>query len=139
MTRRRWLLAAALVLFAVGIGWGYLRLWRTPPLVESSRVRLHLIDRRHTHIVQGAAFSPRADLVASGSVDATARVWAVEDGRTVQTFRHPAGVTDVAFSPDGQLLATTSYDSQVRLWRIADGALLRTLGGHAQTAWCVAF
>jgi WD40 repeat protein len=45
----------------------------------------------------------------------------------------------VAFSPDSQLVAATSRSGAVRLWDISSGRELRTLIGHPDAAYSVAF
>ena len=44
----------------------------------------------------------------------------------------------MAFSPDGRLLATAG-EKTVRLWNPATGERIRTLTGHTDSVWAVAF
>ena len=94
----------------------------------------------HWDGVRSIAFSPGGDLIASASVDATARVWSVATGRQVLLLKgHTDAVSGVAFSPDGQRIATASSDKTVKLWDAATGKELHTLEGHTKPVWCVAF
>ena len=86
------------------------------------------VCKGHTDRINSVAFSPRGDLFASGSSDATVRLWKAADGSAGPVLKgHQAGVFAVAFDPDGRLLASASGDGTVRLWRVADGGTERTL------------
>lgn len=60
--------------------------------------------------------SPDGALVATASLDGTAKLWDLATGREVLTlFGHDGPVNTVAFSPDGRFLATASGDGTVAL------------------------
>src|SRR5207253_9768894 len=74
-------------------------------------------------------------LVASGSGDATARLWVLSTGTALHTLQcypggietvqgYLGGIETVAFSPDGRLLATGTYEPALRLWDVASGKLI---------------
>jgi WD40 repeat protein len=76
----------------------------------------------HHDLVQGVTFSHDGSVVATGSLDATIRLWNVETGEPFATFEgHLQDAIDVAFSPDGRTLASIGAGRDVKLWHIATG------------------
>ncbi|KAF8883655.1 WD40-repeat-containing domain protein [Gymnopilus junonius] len=81
------------------------------------------ILRGHTNAVFSVAFSPDSKLVASGSWDATIRLWNAETGAAVQVLiGHMAAVRSVAFSPEATLVVSTSDDRTIRVWDLKAGS-----------------
>ena len=73
----------------------------------------------HQDFVSGIAFSPDGELLATGSVDASIRLWSAKDGRNIATLTgHMEEATDVAFSPDGRTLASVGFHSTVMFWHV---------------------
>ena len=93
------------------------------------------------------SFSPDRKILASGSNDATIRLWDAITGNEILTLStYTNAVFAVAFSPDGKILAGGSvYDSQlgrsdlIRLWEIPSGRILATLAGHTSTVRVLRF
>jgi WD40 repeat protein len=104
----------------------------------------------HTNGVNSVAFSPDGRLLASGSLDRTIKLWEVASGSEVRSLYGQADwVRSVAFSPDGKLLASGScgkrrgfgycIQGEIKLWDVASGREVRTLSGHTDWVWSVAF
>ncbi|MDJ0580775.1 TIR domain-containing protein [Crocosphaera sp.] len=77
----------------------------------------------HQGAVNGVAFSPNSDLIASASSDNTVKLWA-RNGRLLTTLGQPDSktthqgvVTKVTFSSDGQFLVSASEDKSIKIWR----------------------
>jgi class 3 adenylate cyclase/GTPase SAR1 family protein len=86
------------------------------------------------------AFDRKGGTLASGSVDATVKLWDVDSGRPLRTLRgHNDLVYSVAFDRQGGTLASGSYDATVKLWDVASGRLFRTLEGHTDSVHAIAF
>jgi WD40 repeat protein/transcriptional regulator with XRE-family HTH domain len=92
----------------------------------------------HTAGVRCVTLSADGGLLASGSEDATVRLWEPGSGRLLATLQgHTKVVRGVTLSADGQLLASSSEDGTVRLWEAGSGRLLATLQGHTTGVWSV--
>lgn len=79
----------------------------------------------HLHYVFCVAFNPVSDhLVASGSYDATVRIWDLKKGKCVLTLTgHTEPVTSVHFDRDGLRLVSGSWDGTVRVWDLGPRGL----------------
>jgi WD40 repeat protein len=88
----------------------------------------------HGDRVRCLAFSLNGEMLATGSLDETVRLWRLPDGYPLLTVEMPqdrpgslSWVVDLALSPDGEILAVALFDNTVRLFRVDDGQLLHTL------------
>jgi len=70
----------------------------------------------HTRQVQDLAYSPDSALLATASIDGTARIWDARTGQELRELDHPDAVNNVAFSPDGKSVATLDFDGSIRIW-----------------------
>jgi WD40 repeat protein len=86
------------------------------------------------------AFSPDGSLIVSASWDYTFKLWGVQSGQELQTFKgHLNAVIAVAFSPDRTMIVSASADKTIKLWDVQLGKELRTLEGHTDSVRAVAF
>lgn len=106
---------------------------------EEIKSNIFILDKTligHTSDVWTVKFSPDGNLIASGSVDSTVRIYN-RNGALVKILHQPEGITYLDFSPGGKYLATGSYDGKVRLW--TTGGILIKEFNYNQPAWTIAF
>src|SRR5690606_29477491 len=66
----------------------------------------------------------------SGSDDNTLKLWDIETGREIRTFKgHASLVLSVAISSDGRRALSGSYDHTLKLWDIETGKMLAEFSG----------
>jgi WD40 repeat protein len=90
--------------------------------------------------VLSVAFSPNAELLATGDTIGEVQLWQVSDGQKYLTCQgHTNRVWSVIFSPQGDCLASCSDDCTIKLWDASTGACLNTLQGHTDWVHALAF
>ena len=111
----------------------------------SSNTKLEIFPQvGHSVKVLSVAFSPDGNLIASGSADATIKLWN-RNGRLLRTFNgHTGMVASIAFSPDGRTILSggsdfRSLDNTLKLWDVATGKEIRTFTGHPTQVKSVVF
>jgi len=82
--------------------------------------------------VASARFSPKGDLIVTGSWDNSAKIWNAQTGRVIRKLEggHTSFVNTAVFSPDGLFVLTASDDGTAKLWNVETGEVAKTLEGH---------
>jgi WD40 repeat protein/tRNA A-37 threonylcarbamoyl transferase component Bud32 len=114
---------------------GVITIWKIP-----TGEKLHTL-RGHGSGVQGVAFSPDGERLASCGADRLVMIWDAGAGTVLHVLRgHGAPVRAVAFAPDGRTLTSAGgMDGSVRVWDAETGLCRHTLRGHTAEVWGVAF
>jgi WD40 repeat protein len=122
---------------AIGHRDGTVRLWQ----VATGEASLPLAG--NTGLIFSLALSRDGRMLITGGRDGNLCLWVLPTGELHQVIETKVGAIRVlAFSPDGKFLASGHEDLAVRLWTFdAQGHLhlQRTLVGHTQNIWSVAF
>jgi COMPASS component SWD3 len=82
----------------------------------------------HNNAIYTVSFSPRGNIVASGSYDEAVRLWDVRSGKCMKTLpAHGDPVSGVHFNRDGTMIVSCAHDGLIRIWDVSTGQCLRTL------------
>ncbi|KAK0618450.1 WD40-repeat-containing domain protein [Bombardia bombarda] len=82
----------------------------------------------HHNYVYCLAFSPKGNILASGSYDEAVFLWDVRAGRLMRSLpAHSDPVSGIDFCRDGTLVVSCSTDGLIRIWDTQTGQCLRTL------------
>ena len=77
------------------------------------------------------AFSPKGDIVASGTVERVVKLWDIRSGECIGTLEgHTYPVLSLSFSPDGSKLVSGSGDTSLIIWDIENLSFIRQMKGH---------
>eukprot|EP00808_Paulinella_micropora_P000536 g82608.t1 len=95
----------------------------------------------HEEAILHVHFSADGKQLASGSGDATVRLWDTLTNTPRKTLKgHKNWVLAVAWAPDGSTLASGGMDSEIRLWDLETGKTRRKpLRGHTKWITCLAW
>lgn len=93
----------------------------------------------HDDVVYALAWSSDGAMLATASLDRTARLVDPATGEITRTIRgHSRGLTSVRFLPGDELLVTAGIDQSLRVWRTDSGEAVRSLTNHTRTVHDVA-
>jgi WD40 repeat protein len=101
----------------------------------------------HTSWVTMSHFSPNGKLLATASLDGTAKIWDVRSGKLLANLLvHKDSVMMAQFSPvtaedkeGGRYVVTASADKVIKIWDSNSGELLKQLEGHKGAVSAVQF
>ncbi|NXX31097.1 DAW1 factor, partial [Nicator chloris] len=78
--------------------------------------------RGHSAEIVCLSFNPQSTLLATGSMDTTAKLWDLEKGEEVATLNgHSAEIITLSFNTTGDRIITGSFDHTVAVWDVGTG------------------
>lgn len=100
------LFAVPVILLLLGLGYAHFAAYFTTP----KPIRL----MGHMGYIRAMAFSADSKLFATGSDDATIKIWNAGDGTLAETLQHSRDVKAVAIAPDGKTIAYGGFTTDAR-------------------------
>ena len=86
----------------------------------------------HTEIVHTLAYSPDGNILASGDIENTIRLWNPHTGKNIKTFKEDTmSFYTIGFSSDGNTIVSAGTDGPVQFWDVKENKLIRTLKQYA--------
>ncbi|NER20366.1 MAG: WD40 repeat domain-containing protein [Symploca sp. SIO1C2] len=100
----------------------------SPTTTSAIRLSSETTFQGHSELVHSVAISPNGQILASGSVDQTIKLWNLATGKLLYALEgHSSAVLSVAFHPDGKTLASASNlavgNGNLKLWDVKTGTL----------------
>ncbi len=109
-------------MLATGSTEGTLKMWR---LGDDDRPKLMSTLFCPLDMLRAVKFSPDGKKISSVANDTRVRVWSVQTGKLLLSFKgHHAGVQYAAWSPCGGRVASIGYEYTVLVWDANTGTLL---------------
>ncbi len=78
-------------------------------------------------LINTVAISPSGKYALTGADDTTARLWRLEDGKQLRSWKHETPVNIVAFYPKGGFVLTGAGNGQTHFWNMRTGEEQYTL------------
>ena len=94
---------------------------RTVRVIDAKTRATKLIFTGHTFPVRAVAWSPKGDLIATGSENAEIRIWNVKSGKTINSIKgaHIRSINALWFDSTGTRLLSTSDDDTSKVWNLS--------------------
>lgn len=85
-------------------------------------------------------YAPDGNLLVSGTVDGTVRLWNANAGTELALFQgHADAITDLQFNANGSRLVSAGVDRRAIVWDMATGQQVWVFDRHDQGVWGASF
>ena len=91
--------------------------------------QIALLKQHHGHVTR-TILSPDGSTFVSGSKDNTIRLWNLETGEHIRTFKGYDPYSPIVFSQDGRILASGGKNAEILLWDISTGRIKTTFTAY---------
>ncbi|HLO87699.1 MAG TPA: DUF4062 domain-containing protein [Nostocaceae cyanobacterium] len=101
-------------------------------------------DDRHKDQVHSIAFHPDNKLLVSGGFDKKLKLWEVNSGECLRSWRGDQKILAVAFHPEGKIVASAGDNHVITLWDVSNAnneepTVIKILKGHKRTIESLVF
>jgi WD40 repeat protein len=104
---------------------------------QDSTLLLTATLRGHTDTITELAFSPNGELLASGGMDMTIRIWSCATWELLHVLSDLSGeIESILWHPSSLALVGSATDAQAALWNAKKGTLAMYFVGHRQSVTC---
>jgi len=91
----------------------------------------------HTDTITHLSFSPNGEILASGSMDMTIKLWNTTTWELLHTLADLSGeIETLLWHPSSLALVAGAADAQAALWNVKKGTLAMYFVGHRQSVTC---
>jgi WD40 repeat protein/HEAT repeat protein/uncharacterized protein YjbI with pentapeptide repeats len=110
-------------LLAAGRSDGVIIVWDNP---SKNRPKFELLGHRSR--IKTMIFSLSDQILISGGLDATIRIWSMDNGEILSTLRgHTNSVNSLSLSDKSNVLVSGSNDGTVKIWQLNPGKCIQTI------------
>ncbi|CAG8525596.1 10095_t:CDS:2 [Acaulospora morrowiae] len=107
---------------------------------QDLHVKYHLKLLAHSSGIWSACWSPIGNVIATGSLDKTIKVWDPETGDYYRTLQgHNLAIMSLDIESSGQVLVSISLDNTIKKWDVNNGGLVESISVKPGEAWSVHF
>lgn len=90
-------------------------------------------ENAHAPVVQSLDVTNDGQILATASDDGHVNLWAITNGQSLGSLKHPLGVMAIAFAPDSKRLAVACCNNAIYIWDVTTMAQIAICQGHE--AW----